>query len=108
MLGDRIITMTRADGDRIDRLMEEEGIEHDTVGPAHDPFGRESAWFDVKSPLARFLMRKGLLKDGQTMLIIKQRYTVSYEVSCAHVWSSARYSHGMGCKIWSISAVTIG
>ena len=100
--------LTVQDGDRIDRLMEEQGEHHSTVGPRHDPYEMETTYFTVTSPLAKFLMRKGLLKPGQEIGVDRRRYFVSYTVKVAEVWESARYGHGLGARRWKISRISVG
>jgi hypothetical protein len=100
--------LTVQDGTRIDLLMEREGVEHGTTGPAHDRYGMETTVFSVTSPLARFLMRKGLLRPYQGIGVARDRYFTSYEVEVARVWESARYSYGQGAQLWRIRRIAVG
>lgn len=104
----RRFDLTRADANRIDELMEEIGETHSTVGPRHDPYGCETTVFDMKSPLAKLLMRKGLLFPGAELYHERKRYGVTYEINTTYVWAHAQYNYGMGCQKWSIRRIAIG
>lgn len=109
------VELTVQDGRRIDTLMEHGGVSHTTT-PRHpadtygvlDRYGVDATAFSVTSDLARFLMRKGVLRPGQKLGVDNGRYFTEYEVDVAQVWESARYHHGEGARTWRIRRVSVG
>lgn len=100
-------TLTVPDGRRIDRLLAAAGLRSSPVGPRYDPYMCETADFAVTAALARLLMRKGLLRDGQEVRVVGPQHVTSYFITVARAWESARYRAGHGARRWTIRRITL-